>query len=101
MAELIWSHEARRWLREIYDYISEDSPDAALRVVRGIIRRTRQLREFPESGQVYEPRKYPGVRMLVFGRYRILYLLRGDEVFILGVFHGALDLQRHLKLRKG
>lgn len=42
---------------------------------------------------------YPGVRILLYGRYRIVYQRRSDEnVYVLGVFHGALDLKRHLRL---
>ena len=44
---LIWTPEARWWLREIYDYISRDRPDAAHKVVRGVFDRAHQLLEFP------------------------------------------------------
>ena len=37
------------------------------------------------------------VRILVYGHYRIAYVVRADEVIdILGVFHGALDIDRYL-----
>ena len=37
------------------------------------------------------------VRILVWGHYRIVYLRRPpDEVHILGVFHGAMDLKQYL-----
>ena len=29
MAELIWTEESERWLKDIYDYIALDNPDAA------------------------------------------------------------------------
>jgi len=33
----------------------------------------------------------------VYGNYRIAYVLKGMErVFVFGVFHGAMDLKRHL-----
>ena len=36
------------------------------------------------------------VRILLYGHYRIAYLVREDEnVDILGVFHGALDIGRY------
>jgi toxin ParE1/3/4 len=35
--------------------------------------------------------------MLLYGHYRIAYLLKPDDnIDILGVFHGALDLGRYL-----
>lgn len=49
-------------------------------------------------GHQYQPRKFPRVRILLYGRYRILYLPEQDgTIYILGVFHGALELKRHFK----
>jgi plasmid stabilization system protein ParE len=53
----------------------------------------------PESRWWLREMDYPGVRILLYGRYRIVYQRRSDEnVYVLGVFHGALDLKRHLRL---
>jgi len=98
LARLIWTEESRRWLRDIHKYISRDSPEAARKVVRGIYDRAHLLLEFPEMGHQYQPRKFPRVRILLYGRYRILYLPEQDgTIYILGVFHGALELKRHFK----
>ena len=48
----------------------------------------------------YRPglRKFPNVRILLYGHYRIAYERRQDgNIYVLGVFHGALDLKRHLR----
>lgn len=50
-------------------------------------------------GYVHNRRRYPDVRILLYGKYRIAYLHRGD-IYVLGVFHGALDLKRHLRLKE-
>jgi toxin ParE1/3/4 len=34
MAEINWTAEAERWLRDIHDYIAEDNPDVANRALR-------------------------------------------------------------------
>ena len=47
MAELNWTAEAERWLRDIYDYITEDNLEAAARVVAGIFEEVQLLRELP------------------------------------------------------
>ena len=40
---------------------------------------------------------YPHIRILLYGHYRIACLLKPDDnIDILGVFHGALDLERYL-----
>ena len=36
MAEIRWTEEAHRWLRDMHDYIAADNPDAAQKVVAGI-----------------------------------------------------------------
>jgi plasmid stabilization system protein ParE len=67
MAALNWTEEAQRWLRDIFDYIATDNPTAAARTVR----------------------------ILHYGHYRIAYLIQADgNIDILGVFHGALDIER-------
>lgn len=35
MATINWTDEAERWLKDIYDYIAQDNPNAAARVVDG------------------------------------------------------------------
>ena len=50
MAEIGWTREAERWLRDIFDYIALDNPQAAAKVVAGIYRSAQRLSEFPELG---------------------------------------------------
>jgi plasmid stabilization system protein ParE len=97
---IVWTPESRWWLREIYEYIKKDKPATAVKVVRRIYEKAHVLLDFPELGHVYEPARVENVRILVYGHYRIVYKLADSgEVFILGVFHGALDLRRHLTLK--
>jgi toxin ParE1/3/4 len=97
LAEIRWTEEAQRWLHDIYDYIAVDNPDAARRVVLGIQEKARTLGHFPEIGQKYRSEKEGDVRVLLYGHYRIAYLLRaGGGIDILGVFHGALDIDKYL-----
>lgn len=39
MARRNWTQEAETWLRDIYEYIAQDNPVAAARVVEGIYER--------------------------------------------------------------
>ena len=97
MAELVWTQEAATWLEEIYRYIARDDSAAGQRVVKGIFDKAQLLREFPRLGYHYRAELDGEVRVLVYGRYRIAYLLnRDDTVVILGIFHGALDIERYL-----
>lgn len=53
MAEIAWTQEAARWLHHIHDYIAEDNPQAAAKVIGGIFEKTQILRHYPEIGQKY------------------------------------------------
>ena len=97
MAEINWTAEAEGWLRDIYDYIAQDSPESAAQVVEGIYEKAQLLRRFPEMGHRYDRIPDKHVRILLYGHYRIAYLIRPDgNIDILGVFHGALDIDRYL-----
>lgn len=97
MAGLRWTREAELWMRDIFEYIAHDNPEAAARVVEGIYDRAQVLTEFPRIGHRYEPTPDREVRILLYGHYRIAYWVKSDdEIDILGVFHGALDIQRYL-----
>jgi len=97
MARINWTHEAQTWLRDIFDYIARDNPGAAANVIDGIYERAQILIQFPRIGYRYEGVGDREVRILLYGHYRIAYLVKSEEeVDILGVFHGALDIQRYL-----
>jgi toxin ParE1/3/4 len=95
MAQIAWTREAERWLTDIHDYIAIDNPVAAVETVQGIYDRAQMLADFPESGSRYWASSRH-VRILLYGHYRIAYLVRNDgNVDILGVFHGALDINKY------
>ena len=97
MAEIRWTEEAQRWLRDIHEYIAADNPNAAQQVVSGIYEKAQVLRRFPEIGHVYRTEADGEIRILLYGHYRIAYLLKSSSsIDVLGVFHGALDIDRYL-----
>ena len=50
MAQINWTLESERWLRDIYDYIASDNPHAAIRLVEGIHQRVQIMHQFPLLG---------------------------------------------------
>ena len=96
MAEIRWSHEAEQWLREIYEYISKDNPTAAGKVDSGIYDKAQLLSDFPEIGYKYREEPEGEIRILLYGHYRIAYIITDGPIDILGVFHGALQVERYL-----
>ncbi|MFZ2396135.1 MAG: type II toxin-antitoxin system RelE/ParE family toxin [Smithella sp.] len=98
MARIRWTNEAEKWLRDIHDYIAQDNPIAAQRVISAIYEKAQILKDFPEIG--YKNRTEPEgeIRILLYGHYRIAYLIRDkDLIDILGIFHGAMEIDRYLR----
>lgn len=97
MAEISWSAEAELWLKEIHEYIAQDSPSAAANVILGIYDRAQVLRDHPEIGYRHQPSQSRNIRVLLYGHYRIAYLVKSSgDIDILGVFHGAMEMQHYL-----
>ena len=95
MGSIAWTEEAQRWLQDIREFIAQDNPAAADRVVRGIYDRAQVLIQHPEIGHRYRASERH-VRVLLYGHYRIAYLVKtSGDIDILGVFHGALDIERY------
>nr|WP_255682035.1 type II toxin-antitoxin system RelE/ParE family toxin [Luteimonas sp. BDR2-5] len=93
-----WSAEALAWLEDIHGHIAVDNPAAAIKVVDGIVQRAEQLQQFPDMGSRLRAEAEGEIRMLLYGHYRIAYLhaVDDDTLHILGVFHGALDIDRYV-----
>ena len=97
MAQIVWTAEAVRWLEGIRDYIATDNPTAAHKVVAGIYDKIQLLRSHPRLGQRYELTGDREVREVLFGHYRIAYLVKSEEwIEILGIFHSSMDIERYL-----
>lgn len=85
--ELAWSD-----LERAVDYIAQDSPTYAASFARQIWELAQSLDEFPERGRTVPELGDPNVRELLPSSYRLLYEIREDAVYILGLIHGARDL---------
>lgn len=79
-------------LDAIIGYISWDSPLNAERVGDRLFEAMESLARFPErSPLAAEADSWGGpVRVMLVYRYRVLYLLRSDEVIVLRVLHGSM-----------
>lgn len=81
---------------EAYFWINEQSEGVALRWYEGLLKAFRSLEKnplrcplAPESALFEEE-----IRQLIYGKYRILFTVEGETVFVLRVRHSA---QEHLK----
>jgi plasmid stabilization system protein ParE len=97
MGQINWTAEAENWLISIYDYIAENNPEAAFSTIQAIYNKVQTLTTFPEMGHRYQHHEKRHIRILLYGHYRIAYLIRPDHnIDILGVFHSAMDIDRYL-----
>lgn len=96
MGKIIWTLEAEKWLEDIYSFISKDNEQTGTDVVRGIYEKTQVLKQHPKIGYKYREEPEGEVRILLYGHYRITYLYtKSEDIKILGVFHGSLDIDRY------
>jgi plasmid stabilization system protein ParE len=74
-----------------------DKNTIAKKVVTEIYQKVQILQSFPKIGYEYENSQDKEIRILLYGHYRIAYLIKDENTIdILGVFHGALDIERYL-----
>jgi toxin ParE1/3/4 len=89
--------EAERDLADIYDFIAEKNPDAALKFVSGLWELALSLGTFPRRG-VPRDDLMPGIRCLSFrGRATIAYRIVRGVVEVTRVFYRGRDYQAILR----
>ncbi|HEX3155915.1 MAG TPA: type II toxin-antitoxin system RelE/ParE family toxin [Candidatus Angelobacter sp.] len=89
---VVWSARALADVESIAAFISSDSPAYAKIVVKKIVKLTRQLARFPQSGREVPEFQDPSLRELLAYSYRIIYKVETEEVIIASVIHGKRDL---------
>ena len=87
--KIIWTDFAIDSLKEIFDYYSENATKkVAHKIKKQILASTKQLVDYPESGQVeFNLQKLnQNHRYLVNGNYKIIYRINKDQIIISDVF---------------
>jgi toxin ParE1/3/4 len=91
MAQVRWLGSAREDLRQIRQYIAQDSPSAAAAMVRRLRGEAARLDRFPERGRVVPEYADPAIRELIVAPYRVMYRYQPERnrVQIIAVVHGS------------
>lgn len=77
-------------LRAIHDYVAQDSPKYADRLMDKIIERVDILEQHPKIGRKVPEFDNESIRELIEGNYRIIYQIESeDEIGIARVHHAA------------
>ena len=92
MAQVRWSLTAGNDLQDIEDFIARDSVLHAITFVDRVVESAETLLKTPQIGRMVPEFNRPDLRELIFRGYRIVYLLKDDEAFVLRVVHGSRDL---------
>ena len=89
MVDIRWSLGALEDIESISSYISQDYPEKAIEIVKGIIEKIEQLKQFPKLGRKFPDRKVERIREIIFKKYRIVYEIREEIIEILVIAHGS------------
>jgi plasmid stabilization system protein ParE len=87
-----WTKIAEAHLDGIYAHVSQDSKTYALRIVDRITKRSKQIGMFPLSGRQVPEYDVDQIREVFFGPYRIIYHIKADQIDVLAVVHGAMNV---------
>ena len=94
--DIVWSIIAENDLKNIIEYIADDSPPNALKIFKRIKQKASNLYTFPERGRIVPELRDQGIlqyRELVISPWRILYRISDKSVFVLSV----LDSRRNIE----
>ncbi|NQV51399.1 MAG: type II toxin-antitoxin system RelE/ParE family toxin [Candidatus Marinimicrobia bacterium] len=93
---VLWTDVAENDLIGIIDYIAEEDPGAALKIMDKIRRRTNSLFNLPERGRIVRELSEQGIsgyHELIVSPWRIIYKIEDNKVLVLSV----LDSRRNVE----
>ena len=89
--KLVLSFRAKEDLFEIWEFIADHDEVAADRYIDHLRDRASELLHFPELGRARDE-IHPGLRSLLARNHLIFYRLEDEEVQVLRILHGSMDL---------
>ena len=93
MGRISWSEPALDDVRQIVEYVARDSRRYAVRLAERLLDAPRSLAENPLSGGIVAEFNRKKLREILVRPYRIIYLVRSEECFVITVIHGSRNLK--------
>jgi toxin ParE1/3/4 len=93
---IVLSDNARADLLRIFQYLDERSPAAANDFIRRIDENFKNLARFPFIGRE-RSHLAPGLRCLIAGLHLIFYTVDRDEIAIVRVIDGRMDVDEEFQ----
>ena len=87
MVEIEWSEIAKNDLKEIIEYISQDSPLYGEYTHDRILELVDNLETFPNLGRKIQEIKNLNIREIIFHNYRIIYQKIDNKIEIITIIH--------------
>jgi addiction module RelE/StbE family toxin len=94
MEKITWSPSALDDLKNVYEYICNDSIFYADRVVEQIFHRVTMLEMHPNIGRMVPEKSDPNIREIIEGNYRIMYEIRNGIIVIYRIIHSSQLFKR-------
>ncbi len=89
MAQVRWTPQAADDLEAICLFIARDAPAMASVFADRIFQATDRLATHPRSGRIVSEFGREDLREIIVGSYRVIYRLRGEDVELITLHHGA------------
>ena len=91
-----WAEVAEKDLKGIVEYIAEDSPANALKILKKIKQKASSLYTLPERGRIVPELQDQGIsiyRELIIPPWRIIYRISEMKVYVLSVFDARQNVE--------
>jgi addiction module RelE/StbE family toxin len=100
--KVVWAHVAESDLKDIIEYISKDSPQNALKILKRIKQKASELYTLPERGRIVPELQGQGIlqyREIIIPPWRLIYRITEREVFVLSLIDSRRNVEDILLLR--
>lgn len=91
-----WAEVAEKDLKRIVEYIAEDSPANALKILKKIKQKASSLYTLPERGRIVPELQDQGISIyseLIIPPWRIIYRISEMKVYVLSVFDARQNVE--------
>ena len=94
--KVIWTNVAESDLKEIIEYISVDSPQNALRILKNIKQKTSELYTLPERNRIVPELQDQGIlqyREMIIPPWRLIYRIAERKVYVLSLIDSRRNVE--------
>ena len=89
--KVVWTKQAQRDLKAIYEYIAYDSEYYAAEVINEILDTEHRIDAYPTAGGIVRERMRRDIRQIKRYSYRIIYKILPKHIDVLTVVHEKMN----------